>query len=135
MYCSLECSKKDPSYRRIKRYQFGNLNAEGGYELRFLACLQRLLIDWEVWPDDKGVAYQTPNGKAHAYTPDFLVDGMAIEVKGWVENPESTQGFAHEQWNRPEPLVLVGRESLAELERVFNKEQFLMILHENLAWA
>jgi hypothetical protein len=132
MYCSLDCSKQDPSYRRIKRYSFGNLNAEGGYELRFLACLQRLKIDWEAWPDDEPVFYATPDDKQRSYTPDFRVDGMAVEVKGWIENPDSTQHYAHEQWDRAEPLILVGRESLAELERIFNRDQFLQILHEDI---
>lgn len=124
LYCSLECSKQEPSYRRIKRYSFGNLNAEGGYELRFLACLQRLNIDWEPWPDADPVRYTTADGKERTYTPDFLVEGMAIEVKG-LDDPNGNQFFARANWTRDEPLVLVDREKLAQLERIFNRETWM----------
>lgn len=127
MFCSLDCSNKVPSYRRIKRYSFGNLNAEGGYELRFLACLQRLNVDWEPWPDAEKIEYATPDGKTHNYTPDFIVEDMVVEVKGQDELNEN-QVHARATWNRPDRLVLVDRERLSRLERLFNRQQFLVTL-------
>lgn len=124
MFCSLDCSNKAPSYRRIKRYSFGNLNAEGGYELRFLACLQRLNIEWEPWPDDAPIRYTTPDGKARTYTPDFRVEDLVVEVKGQDELNEN-QAYARSHWSLPEPLIIVDRERLGRLEKMFNRQQFL----------
>lgn len=130
MFCSLECSNANHSSRRARHYQHSDWNLNGSYELRFAACLDRLIIPWKRWPNDDPFLYRTPDGKEHEYRPDFLVEGMAVETKGWAENPDSNQCYAYEQWNWPEPLVLVKRDDLAKLERIFNRNEFLKELKD-----
>lgn len=119
MFCSLKCSNAQHSRKRARHYQFGDLNLNSSYELRFVACLERLQIYWQPWPDDR---FFDHNG--HEYRPDFIVNGHAIEVKGW-DHPDSSQPAARAAWNLPEPLVIVTRDRLNELERIFNQSQFL----------
>ena len=122
MFCSIKCSNEQHSRKRARHYQFGDLNLNSTYELRFVACLERLQIAWEPWPDDRFFPYE-----GHEYRPDFLVAGMAIETKGW-DHPDSMQPAARTAWDLPEPLVVVKRDNLDRLERIFNREQFLTSL-------
>lgn len=124
MFCSLKCSNEQHSRKRAQHYKHGEVNVNGSYELRFLACLARLNIPWEPFPDDQPFVHD-----GHTYTPDFVVEGMVIEVKGG-ERPGHPQIAMRAAWDRPEPLVLVDREKLGQLERIFNREQFLASLTE-----
>ena len=118
MFCSTACSNQEHSRKRQQHFKFGGVNLNSGFELRFVACMERLKIDWSPWPDDRPFDYEV-DGKPHTYTPDFLVEGKAIEVKGW-DHPNSYQPLAREIWDETEPLVLVNRERLNELEHIFN---------------
>lgn len=122
MFCSIKCSNAQHSRKRARHYRFGNLNLNSSYELRFVACLERLQIDWEPWPDDRFFSYES-----HEYRPDFLVAGIAIETKGW-DHPDSLQPAARAAWDLPESLVVIDRAKLNGLERIFNRDRFLEAL-------
>lgn len=119
MFCSIECSNRQHSRKRARHYQFGDLNLNSSFELRFVACLERLKVKWSPWPDDRPFVYSV-NGVEHTYTPDFLVGGLAVETKGW-DHPDSTQPVGRHAWDFPEPLCLVNRERLNECEHIFNQ--------------
>lgn len=126
MFCSIECSNKQHSRKRARHYRFGDLNLNSSFELRFVACLERLKIEWSPWPDDRPFHYGI-DGIQHIYTPDFLVDGLAVETKGW-DHPDSTQPIARQRWDYPEPLTLITRDHLNECEHIFNRITFLQYL-------
>lgn len=122
MFCSLKCSNLQHSRKRAQHYRHGEVNLNSGYEIRFIACLTRLNISWAPWPDDRPFILD-----GHEYRPDFLVEGLAIETKGW-DHPNSPQPRIRDSWDLSEPLVVVDRQRLGELERIFNKNQFLAVL-------
>lgn len=122
MFCSIDCSNACPSRNRARHYQFGDLNLNSSYELRFVACLERLNLSWEPWPTDRPFYHD-----GHRYDPDFLVSGIAIEVKGG-EQEDHPQRVKREAWNFPEPLVVVDREKLGKLEHIFGQRKFLEAL-------
>jgi hypothetical protein len=119
MFCSVKCSNICHSRKRARHYQFGDLNLNSSFELRFVACLERLKIEWKPWPDDRFFLHE-----GHEYRPDFLVAGVAIEIKGW-DHPDSEQPAARAAWNLPEKLVVIDRNALNHLEHIFNRDQFL----------
>lgn len=127
MFCSIKCSNQQHSRYRAQHYKFGQLHLASSYELRFAACLERLHIQWSPWPDDRPFVHD-----GHEYRPDFLVDGLAIETKGW-DHPDSPQPALRAAWNMPEPLVLVSRTLLNECEHIFNPQRFLGVLHTDAA--
>jgi hypothetical protein len=124
MFCSLRCSNEQHSRKRAQHYRHGEVNLNGSYELRFTACLARLMVDWAPWPDDRPFIHD-----GHGYRPDFLVNGLAIEVKGG-EPANHPQRAMRAAWDLPERLVLVDREQLGSLERIFNRNEFLVALDE-----
>lgn len=125
MFCSIKCSNQQHSRYRARHYEFGQFHLTSSYELRFVACLERLDIPWKPWPDDRPFEYG-----GHEYRPDFLVDGMAVETKGW-DHPNSTQPEIRAAWNMSEPLVMVDREMLGRLEHIFGQNKFLDALRES----
>jgi hypothetical protein len=124
MFCSIKCSNAQHSSKRQRHYQFGDLNLNSAFELRFVACLERLKIGWSPWPDDELIVYTTPDGIEHEYRPDFRVGNLIIEIKGWAENPDSNQRFAWEDTD----VVLIDRDKLNSLEHIFNRRKFLEAL-------
>lgn len=127
MFCSVDCSNKQHSRKRAQHWRFGNLTLNGSYELRFIACLERLSIAWEPWPDDKCLWYFV-NDDRHTYTPDFKVNGMAIEVKG-IDYPGSFQPVARDAWNSC-PLIVVDEKRLGQLEHIFSQSTFIGTLSD-----
>lgn len=123
MFCSVPCSTKQHSRKRARHYQFGDLNLNSSFELRFVACLERLRINWEPWPDSDPQVYEV-DGRRHTYTPDFRLPGLAVEVKGW-DHPDSTQPIGREAWDKPECLVVVDHSLLNRLEHTFRADEFL----------
>ena len=118
MFCSLTCSNSKPSYIRIKRYNFGDLELEGSYELRFIACCERFKIDWKMWDKQDFFTWIDSNGRTHEYRPDFVIQlngqSVVIEVKGYTE---SYQQEAHKQWSRSEELLIVDQHVLEHFEQ------------------
>lgn len=129
MFCSLACSNTQHSRKRARHYQFGDLNLNSSFELRFVACLERLQIEWEPWPDDDPQVYEHEDTGPHTYTPDFRLPGLAIETKGW-DHPDSIQPLGRAAWDKPETLVIVDRGMLNELEHEFNRGRAFVILRK-----
>lgn len=123
MFCSLKCSNLQHSRKRQQHFRFGDLTLNSGFELRFVACLERLRIEWEPWPNSDPQAYEV-DGRRHTYTPDFRLPGLAVEVKGW-DHPDSTQPIGREAWDKPECLVVVDHSLLNRLEHTFRADEFL----------
>jgi hypothetical protein len=122
MFCSISCSNQQHSRKRAQHYRFGGVTLNGSYELRFVACLERLAIEWKPWPDDRPFIRD-----GHEYRPDFLVAGHAVEVKGW-DRPNSSQPEMRVAWDFPEPLIVVDRELLERLERILSQETWITAL-------
>lgn len=110
MFCSLQCSNAQHSRKRAQHYRFGEVNLNSSYELRFIACMARFGVKWEPWPNDRPFVHD-----GHEYRPDFLVNGCAVEVKGW-EPEDHPQRAMRAAWNLPEPLVVIDEAKLKSLE-------------------
>jgi predicted nucleic acid-binding Zn ribbon protein len=123
MFCSLKCSNIQHSRKRAQHYRFGKVVLNGSYELRFIACMLRFNIDWAPWPDDRPFVRD-----GHEYRPDFLVNGRAIEVKGW-EPEDHPQRAMRAAWDLSEPLVVIDEDALKLLEVGCNAHDILTPLN------
>lgn len=121
MFCSIKCSNACHSRKRAQHYRFGEVNLNSGYELRFIACMLRFETEWEPWPDDRPFERD-----GHEYRPDFLVNGHAIEVKGW-DHPDSPQPAMRAAWDLPEPLVVIDLAKLKLLEQGLNVDGIVIL--------
>lgn len=122
-YCSNKCSHHE--VKSVRDKYVADLNGKAvvfhsGWEVRFWAICLRLEVDVRRYD---GPDIETTEG---VYRPDFIVgpDELIVEVKGWEERPGTAEKLLDAG------VVLVGKESLNELEHIFNREQFLVILRK-----
>jgi hypothetical protein len=61
----------------------GRVYLDSSFEKRVAQCLDKHSLQWERNKEKFPYEY---NGKRHFYTPDFVVNGMFVEVKGWISD-------------------------------------------------
>jgi hypothetical protein len=88
-----------------------------GWEIRFWAVCLRVGVPIRSYD---GPDIQTSAG---IYRPDFMVgDDLVVEVKGWEDRPGTPERLAESG------VIMVGKEHLARLERLFDRDMFLAAL-------
>lgn len=69
--------------------------------------LRQNKVKFEYEPKDKIVKYHIPVTN-HKYTPDFVIDGVIYETKGYIRTVAERQKYVHiAQQNPDKPLVMV----------------------------
>jgi predicted nucleic acid-binding Zn ribbon protein len=119
-YCSNACSHKQVKKVRdkfIADLPEGAVVFHSGWEIRFWAVCLRVGVPIRSYD---GPDIQTSAG---IYRPDFMVgDDLVVEVKGWEDRPGTPERLAESG------VIMVGKEHLARLERLFDRDMFLAAL-------
>jgi hypothetical protein len=63
----------------------GRVYLDSSFEKRVAQCFDKHQLRWERNKEKFPYEY---NGKSHYYTPDFVVNGMFVEVKGWISDKD-----------------------------------------------
>lgn len=86
----------------------GRVYLDSTFEKRFAVVLDRLALIWSRNTQKFPYSY---NGKDHFYTPDFIIDDVFVEVKGYVTGRDLAKWKCF-----PHRLVIIRETDIIDLE-------------------
>lgn len=109
------------------RFNYNGTRLDSSHEVRFAKSCDRLEMNWETWNRAKmGVCEVSLNGEVVRYAPDFLVEGIPIEVKGIYDATAATKIAT---WRQSKgSLAMVMKDELFEFESAATFDEAVAIL-------